>query len=227
MSDYTPTTDFSDKDDLPSGDSEKTILGSDIDVEFTAIQTAILSKYDSTDIASTGDAATGTSSTKLMTPSTMSNWYDANKVEQYKYKTANEAKTNDATLADDTHLAGWSLDADTWYAIEGCLIVFSAGATPDFQCKFVFDNAAQFNYIGLQTVSDQPAQQGDASADGSAVVIALIGADYHLAYLKGQVQCNASTASTMDFQWAQNTSDATATTLYEGSWIRVTKLGTD
>ena len=46
MSNYTPGTDFSVKDGLTTGDPEKIILGSDIDDEFDAINTAITSKED-------------------------------------------------------------------------------------------------------------------------------------------------------------------------------------
>jgi hypothetical protein len=46
MSDYTQVTDFSAKDALSSGDPEKTILGSDVDVELAAIATAIATKAD-------------------------------------------------------------------------------------------------------------------------------------------------------------------------------------
>jgi len=46
LSNYTPTTDFSAKDALTSGDPNKVIAGADVDTEFTAIQTAIASKLD-------------------------------------------------------------------------------------------------------------------------------------------------------------------------------------
>lgn len=47
MSDYTQTTDFSTKDSLTTGDPEKVILGEDLDVELSAISTAIASKLNS------------------------------------------------------------------------------------------------------------------------------------------------------------------------------------
>lgn len=50
MSDYTPTTDFSAKDALPTGDPGKIIKGSDFDTEFAAIQTAVASKANATDV---------------------------------------------------------------------------------------------------------------------------------------------------------------------------------
>ena len=68
MSDYVPTTDFSAKDALPDSDPEKLILGADLDVEFDALNVAIASKYDSSDIASQAQAEAGVSNEVLMTP---------------------------------------------------------------------------------------------------------------------------------------------------------------
>ena len=78
MSDYTQITDFSVKDGLSTGDPEKIILGSDIDDELGAIQTAIGTKYDSSDIASSAEAQAETSNAKLITPLRLANWADAN-----------------------------------------------------------------------------------------------------------------------------------------------------
>jgi hypothetical protein len=67
MSNYTPVNDFSAKDALTTGDPEKIILGSDMDNETAAIQTAVNSKYDTntTTITLTGNfqAATITATT--------------------------------------------------------------------------------------------------------------------------------------------------------------------
>ena len=46
MSNYTPITDFAEKDDLPTGDPLKVVRGAEIMDEFEAIQTAIASKTD-------------------------------------------------------------------------------------------------------------------------------------------------------------------------------------
>lgn len=53
MSNYVQQTDFSAKDSLPSGDPNKRIRGSDVDGEFSALETAISSKEDA---ANKGDA---------------------------------------------------------------------------------------------------------------------------------------------------------------------------
>lgn len=50
MSDYNQQTDFSIKDNLPSGDPEKKIVGADIDAELEAIASAISTKKDKTSI---------------------------------------------------------------------------------------------------------------------------------------------------------------------------------
>lgn len=47
MANYTKTTDFAAKDALSSGDPEKVATGTDVDVEFNAIATAIATKEDS------------------------------------------------------------------------------------------------------------------------------------------------------------------------------------
>jgi len=68
MSDYTPTQVYLGKDSLSTGDPEKLILGGDLDGEFNALQTAIATKFDITDIATQAQAEAGTSNAVLMTP---------------------------------------------------------------------------------------------------------------------------------------------------------------
>ena len=54
MSNYTPTTVFSDKDSLPSGDPAKIIKGSEFTVEFNNIATAVASKANTDSPTFTG-----------------------------------------------------------------------------------------------------------------------------------------------------------------------------
>lgn len=56
MSNYTKSTDFASKDTLPSGDSAKIVRGTEIDAEFEAIETAVNSKVNTSDIGSTVQA---------------------------------------------------------------------------------------------------------------------------------------------------------------------------
>lgn len=72
MSDYSKTTNFTAKDSLPSGNAGKIVKGAEIDVEFTAIQTAVNSKANLASPALTGvptapTAAAGTNTTQIAT----------------------------------------------------------------------------------------------------------------------------------------------------------------
>lgn len=72
MSDYIKATNFAAKDALPSGNSGKIIKGTEIDVELTAIASAVASKADSASPTFTGTpsgptANAGTSTTQLAT----------------------------------------------------------------------------------------------------------------------------------------------------------------
>lgn len=72
MSNYVKATNFTAKDSLPSGNSGKIIKGTEIDVELTAVASAITSKADSASPTFTGTplaptAAAGTSNTQIAT----------------------------------------------------------------------------------------------------------------------------------------------------------------
>lgn len=55
MSDYTKATDFASKDGLVSGNPLKVVKGTELDAEFEAIETAILTKADIHNETHTGD----------------------------------------------------------------------------------------------------------------------------------------------------------------------------
>lgn len=69
MTDYTKTTNFTAKDTLATGNSAKIVKGSEIDVEFNNIATAVATKIDEVSIASTklvaGNGAGGISDSGL------------------------------------------------------------------------------------------------------------------------------------------------------------------
>lgn len=74
MADYTQVNDYSAKDALATGNPLKLIQGSDVDAEFSAIAAAIASKFDSTDIATAGEAQAGVSNTVVITPARLTAW---------------------------------------------------------------------------------------------------------------------------------------------------------
>lgn len=72
MSNYSKLTNFTAKDSLPSGDSNKIIKGSEIDAEFVAISSAISSKANNASPILTGTpvaptATAGTNTTQIAT----------------------------------------------------------------------------------------------------------------------------------------------------------------
>jgi hypothetical protein len=72
MANYIKSTNFTAKDSLPSGDSARIVKGTEIDVEFSAISSAIASKSDSNSPSFTGTptaptAVAGTNTTQLAT----------------------------------------------------------------------------------------------------------------------------------------------------------------
>jgi len=72
MTDYSKTTNFASKDALASGNANKIVKGTEIDDEFTAIQTAIATKANSISPTLTGTplsptAAPGTNTTQIAT----------------------------------------------------------------------------------------------------------------------------------------------------------------
>lgn len=72
MSDYNKITNFTIKDSLPSGNTNKIIKGTELDNEFNAIQSAVSSKADANSPAFSGTptaptAASGTNTTQIAT----------------------------------------------------------------------------------------------------------------------------------------------------------------
>ena len=70
MSDYNKSTNFTTKDTLPSGNANKIIKGTEIDIEFTAISSAIASKANSDSPTFTGSplaptATVGSNTTQI------------------------------------------------------------------------------------------------------------------------------------------------------------------
>ncbi len=143
--------------------------------------------------------------------------------EQYFVKTANESRTSDTVLADDTHFVGMALTTGKRYAIEGC---FQGSGDPgDLDFKFVFTNSPVAALISF--IRTEPAGTTDAGNTAMLVEQRIVfggGAVTQMIHWTGKFQANAITGGTFKLQWAQGVSDATPTTLTAGSWLRITEL---
>lgn len=141
-------------------------------------------------------------------------------------KTADENVTASATLQDDDDLAGFALTAGEWYAVEMFLRVGSASATPDFKFQLTFSQTPQDRMFHVWTVDESAAGGGDGndlSSAGSPAWSLPAGVERTF-HIRGAFQANASTGGTLKMQWAQNTSNATATTVKAGSWMKIRQM---
>lgn len=133
-------------------------------------------------------------------------------------KASDETIANDATIGSDAALTV-SLLANTKYLIRG-MIFFTTGATGDFKFSFtgpasptkvriahhgIGGGAAVLDGIGVDTAYGTESPIVGTSTDGWACFDALIE--------------NGANAGTFAFQWAQNTSNGTDTTVLRGSWL--------
>lgn len=143
-----------------------------------------------------------------------------------KIKTAFTARASTTVLADDDHLAGWNLSANSQYVIEGFLAYSHNVGNFAFDLNFsnlpqtdawmayqAFDGAgnAEQDMVTIQTGTDI---SFTTLADGDNVGV----------ILHGGFASNATTGGTLDFRWAQETSSANNTTLLGRSWIRIQKV---
>lgn len=142
-------------------------------------------------------------------------------VKKYKKieKTTDETKTSDNTTADDTVLK-FSVAANTKYRFV-LQVFYYSGATPDF--KYQFTGPASPTVIGYR----RETTAHGASTVTNSLLSAYISTDASITVGTsgiGQIRLwgilhNGANAGTVAFAWAQNTSDASNTTVYAGSFI--------
>lgn len=141
----------------------------------------------------------------------------------YKYKTADQSVTSSTTLVNDTHLASFAVAANGVYAIEGYLeYTQNVG---DIKMQLTYSASPSKRSYSIFAVDE--AGVTDEDTDNAGVPMLLIGitdaSDAAITF-RGYLTFGGS-AGTATLQWAQNTSDANATTLREGSWLKFTKIG--
>ena len=138
----------------------------------------------------------------------------------FRGKLADETISSDAALGDDAEIKGWRLDPASTYVFDAH-IRFNSGATPDLQINFgVTQTVAAFSGWVEQV------NAGGASSawwDGSSLVIAGGAADQSL-WIRAAIVTDPTNQSTAAFQWAQNSSNGSNTTVYAGSYGNMIKV---
>lgn len=140
------------------------------------------------------------------------------------YKTADESVTSSTTLQDDNHLV-LPLLASATYVVEGGLYydgVFNAG-----NLKLTWSLPASAT---IYWSANGPATGGAAAFASQAVTSGNItvgtygtGGSKTTASISALVT-TAGTAGNMQLRWAQDASNATATTIYAKSWLRAIRI---
>jgi len=138
--------------------------------------------------------------------------------------TSDLTRTSNATLTtwaqddstNDTGLYPVSIRADTAYQLEGFIAWESASATPDVQWRFALTSATVTGDI-------LEAQEGGVAFTGAFTgvtrTLALGAATAAGFSFRGRFF--TTVAGELDFEWAQNISNGTATRMLAGSWLSV------
>lgn len=139
-------------------------------------------------------------------------------------KTADESVTSSTTLQDDNHLF-LVLEASATYIVEGGLYydgVFNAG-----NLKLTWSLPASAT---IYWSPNAPATGGAAAFASQAVTTGNLsigtygtGGSKTTASISALV-ATAGTAGNMQLRWAQDASNATATTIYAKSWLRAIRI---
>ncbi len=138
----------------------------------------------------------------------------------FAFKTSDESVTSSTTLQDDDDLTV-TLAANTTYRIEMLVIVVTASGTPGLKMAM---NEPDGTYGISGTYSEGISGTTLSMATGLTEITG-IGSSYPVYISLDGVAQTGGTGGAFTFQWAQNTSNATAVYVKAGSWIKATKLG--
>ena len=143
-------------------------------------------------------------------------------IPQTKHKTADTARVSTATPADDDHLVGFSLDADSYYKIEGYYRGEHLGG------GFRFDATVSQTPQSSQRLYSEVTVSGTRTDNSDTITAAFLTSPASSAAtsiaLSGVIHSHATLSSVLDIRFAQITSNVGATTLKKGSWLTLTKL---
>jgi len=138
-------------------------------------------------------------------------------------KTTDEGVASSITVQDDDALA-LSIGANEVWEFEAYVIVTAATSTPDFKFDFTTPSGATINWTAAFVDGTSAAvQSGLVEASATSRSFDVTGAAIDIMLVKGIV-VNSTTAGTLQFRFAQNTSDANAITVKANSFIKGMKF---
>lgn len=139
-----------------------------------------------------------------------------------KRKSADETVNGSATVQDDNDLFFAVAAGETWVC-EFHLSI-TTGATPDFKFAITVPSGATVTYSVLALSGANVANLNPSRATASGAELTLISTPGVIDALVRAVVVNGATAGNVQLRWAQNTSDASNTTVEDGSWLRAERL---
>jgi len=155
-------------------------------------------------------------------------------------KSADENVTSSTDLQDDNHFVNMALESGFMWEIDANLYVI--GSTGDFKDLWVLGGSASFDAGGIYGAMHNKGQGVSTASYFDGGYLYSAGLDLHTypstVYAFGTVSgtswgtsinqkflvTTSGGAGTVKLQWAQNTSNGTATTLKKGSYVKITKL---
>lgn len=136
-------------------------------------------------------------------------------------KTSDQSVTSSTTLVNDTQLAA-TLAANATYFFDLALMIV-ANDTAQFKSQFTGPSGATANF-GIMGFNTGAVFGATTRGISSSVVFTGNSTAVVPLWMRGNVQ-TSGTSGTFQFQWAQNTSNATACTVKSGSQLFLYRTG--
>lgn len=146
----------------------------------------------------------------------------------FAFKTANETRTSNTTLTNDTHLVV-PVAANVTYILDGYFEydgTFGPG-TSDIKFDWTIPAGASLTWSPFGLANNDTTQKLNTNQGAATSVMPLgtygTGGSHQTARPFGYLTV-AGTSGNLQLRWAQNVSNATAVTMYTGSWIRLQRV---
>jgi hypothetical protein len=140
-------------------------------------------------------------------------------------KSANQSVTSSTVLVNDTHLL-LPLAANATYLLDGFIAYDGAFGAGEFKTDWTLPaGAALFWGLNGPTVGGGALYDSNSRNSGTVAAAGTYGTGGTRTSIspRGYIT-TGGTAGTLRLQWAQNASNATATTVYAGSWVRLLRI---
>lgn len=148
--------------------------------------------------------------------------------DSFVLKTADETVNTSAALQNDDVLV-LPVAASSKYLVDA-FIIYDSNTTADFKCAWVGPSGATMNWtvnglaVASTAVSGSVVLANAAIADAGAQSIGGAGAGTQVVAHIAGILTVSTTAGTLQFRWAQATSDASDTKVIAGSYLRLIKV---